>query len=225
MKEEISRSNFIKTFIDEDLKNGRFKKVHTRFPPEPSGYLHIGHAKAIVISYGIAEEYNGQYNLRFDDTNPLKEDKEFELGIIRDIKWLGYDWEDRIYYASDYFPVLYDFAIKLIKKGKAYVCDLNADEMKEYRGTLTKPGKNSPYRDRPVEENLELFKKMKNGEFAEGSKVLRAKVDMSSPNMNMRDPVMYRILFKEHHRTGNKWCIYPSYDFTHGQSDSIEGIS
>lgn len=225
MKEEISRSNFIKTFIDEDLKKGRFKKVHTRFPPEPSGYLHIGHAKAIVISYGIAEEYDGKYNLRFDDTNPLKEDKEYELGIIRDIKWLGYDWEDRLFYASDYFPVLYDFAIKLIKKGKAYVCDLNADEMKEYRGTLTKPGKNSPFRDRSIEENLELFEKMKNGKSSEGSKVLRAKIDMSSPNMNMRDPVMYRILFKEHHRTGNKWCIYPSYDFTHGQSDSIEGIS
>ncbi|MDA3884725.1 MAG: glutamine--tRNA ligase/YqeY domain fusion protein [Candidatus Delongbacteria bacterium] len=225
MKEETSRSNFIKTFIDEDLKNGRCEKVHTRFPPEPSGYLHIGHAKAIVISYGIAEEYNGLYNLRFDDTNPLKEEKEFELGIIRDIKWLGYDWEDRLYYASDYFPILYDFAIKLINKGKAYVCDLNADEMKEFRGTLTEPGKDSPNRERTIEENLELFEKMKNGEFPEGSRVLRAKIDMSSPNMNMRDPVMYRILYKEHHRTGNKWCIYPSYDFTHGQSDSLEGVS
>ncbi|MDA3885690.1 MAG: glutamine--tRNA ligase/YqeY domain fusion protein [Candidatus Delongbacteria bacterium] len=225
MKEEITRSNFIKTFIDEDLKSGRFEKVHTRFPPEPSGYLHIGHAKAIVIDYGTAEAFNGKYNLRFDDTNPLKEEKEYELGMIRDIKWLGYDWEDRLFYASDYFPILYGFAVKLIKKGKAYVCDLNADEIKEYRGTLTEPGKNSPFRDRSIEENLELFEKMKNGEFSEGSKVLRAKIDMSSPNMNMRDPVMYRILFKEHHRTGKEWCIYPSYDFTHGQSDSIEGIT
>ncbi|MBN2790515.1 MAG: glutamine--tRNA ligase/YqeY domain fusion protein [Candidatus Delongbacteria bacterium] len=225
MKEEITRSNFIKTFIDEDLESGRFSKVHTRFPPEPSGYLHIGHAKAIVISYGIAEEYNGLYNLRFDDTNPLKEDKEYELGIIRDIKWLGFDWGDRLFYASDYFPILYDFAVELIKKGKAYVCDLSPEEMKIYRGTLTEPGKDSPYRNRTVSENMDLFERMKNGEFSEGSKVLRAKIDMASPNMNMRDPVMYRILFKEHHRCGKQWCIYPSYDFTHGQSDSIEGIT
>ncbi|MCK5760914.1 MAG: glutamine--tRNA ligase/YqeY domain fusion protein, partial [Candidatus Delongbacteria bacterium] len=201
------------------------KRVHTRFPPEPNGYLHIGHAKSICLNFGLGEKYNGMTNLRFDDTNPTKEEEEYVHSIIGDVKWLGFDREDRLFYASDYFPVLYDFAIKLIKKGKAYVCDLNADEMKEYRGTLTKIGRNSPYRDRSIEENLELFEKMKNGEFTEGSKVLRAKVDMSSPNMNMRDPVMYRILYKEHHRTGNKWCVYPSYDFTHGQSDSIEGIS
>ncbi len=218
-------SNFIKTFIEEDLKTGRVDHVHTRFPPEPNGYLHIGHAKAITISYETAKEFGGKYNLRFDDTNPVKEDTEYEEAIKRDIKWLGYDWEDRLYYASDYFEKLYYFAEELIKKGLAYVCDLTQAEMKEYRGSLSVPGKSSPYRERSADENLELFRRMKMGEFEEGEKVLRAKIDMSSPNMNMRDPVMYRILKKSHHRTGNKWVIYPSYDFAHGQSDSIEGIT
>jgi len=218
-------SNFIKTFIEEDLRTKRFNEVHTRFPPEPNGYLHIGHAKAITISYETAKEFGGLYNLRFDDTNPVKEDTEYEESIKRDIKWLGYDWEDRLYYASDYFEKLFEFAIVLIKKGSAYVCDLTQEEIKDYRGNLTQEGKNSPYRERSVEENLDLFWRMRSGEFDEGSKVLRAKIDMSSPNINMRDPVMYRILKKNHHRTGNKWVIYPSYDFTHGQSDSIERIT
>lgn len=218
-------SNFIRTFIEEDLKSGKVTKVHTRFPPEPNGYLHIGHAKAIVINYETAKEFGGLYNLRFDDTNPVKEDTEYEEAIKKDIKWLGYDWEDRLYYASDYFETLYEYALKLIKKDLAYVCDLSQEEMKTYRGNLTEPGKNSPYRQRTVEENLDLFRRMREGEFEEGSKVLRAKIDMSSPNINMRDPVMYRILKKSHHRTGEKWVIYPSYDFTHGQSDSIEKIS
>lgn len=224
-KNEGLGSNFIKTFIEEDLTEKRFDAVHTRFPPEPNGYLHIGHAKAITISYETAKEFGGLYNLRFDDTNPVKEDTEYEEAIKRDIKWLGYDWEDRLYYASDYFDQLYEYALMLIKKGFAYVCDLTQNEIKEYRGSLTEPGKESPNRNRSIEENLDLFSRMKNGEFDEGSKVLRAKIDMASPNINMRDPVMYRILKIKHHRSGDKWVIYPSYDFTHGQSDSLEKIT
>jgi glutaminyl-tRNA synthetase len=222
----IAPSNFILEAVSEDNKSGRFGgKVHTRFPPEPNGYLHIGHAKAIYIVFGIALEFNGKCNLRFDDTNPVKEDVEYVESIKEDIHWLGYDWEDRLFYASDYFEQLYEFAIKLIKKGKAYVDDLSADEIREYRGTLTEPGKNSPYRERTIEENLSLFERMRNGEFPDGSRVLRAKIDMASGNMNLRDPVMYRILHSTHHRTGDTWCIYPMYDFAHGQSDSIEGIT
>ncbi len=226
-KNDLTRpSNFIKEIISEDLKTNRYDgKVHTRFPPEPNGYLHIGHAKAICINFVIAEEYNGPCNLRFDDTNPMKEEQEYIDSIKEDIRWLGFDWEDREYYASDYFEKLYEYAIKLIKKGKAYVCDLSADEIRETRGTLTKPGRNSPYRNRSVEENLDLFERMRAGEFPDGSRTLRAKIDMSSGNINMRDPVMYRILRATHPRTGDKWCIYPTYDFTHGQSDSIEGIT
>ncbi len=223
MSEE--RTDFIREAIKEDLASGRFDRVHTRFPPEPNGYLHIGHAKAICISYGIAEDFGGLYNLRFDDTNPTKEEQEYVEAQRDDIHWLGFDWEDREYYASDYFEQLYQWAIQLIQAGKAYVDDLSADEIREYRGTLTEPGKNSPYRDRSVEENLDLFERMKNGEFPEGARVLRAKIDMASPNMNLRDPVMYRILHAEHHRTGDQWCIYPMYDWAHGQSDSIEGIT
>jgi glutaminyl-tRNA synthetase len=222
---ETKPKDFIREAVDEDLASGRFDRVHTRFPPEPNGYLHIGHAKAIIIDYGIAEEYGGKYNLRFDDTNPTKEETKYVDAQIEDIHWLGFDWEDRLFYASDYFDQLYQWAVKLIKKGKAYVDDLSADEIREYRGTLTEPGKNSPYRDRSVDENLDLLARMRDGEFHEGSKVLRAKIDMSSPNILMRDPVMYRILQAEHHRTGNKWCIYPMYDYAHGQSDSIEGIT
>lgn len=219
-------SNFILEAVLEDNKSGRFKgRVQTRFPPEPNGYLHIGHAKAIYIDFGIALEFNGKCNLRFDDTNPIKEDVEYVESIKEDIHWLGYDWEDRLYYASDYFEQLYEFAIKLIKKGKAYVDDLSSDEIREYRGTLTEPGKNSPYRERTIEENLNLFKRMRSGEFPDGSRVLRAKIDMASGNMNLRDPVIYRILHSTHHRTGDTWCIYPMYDFAHGQSDSIEGIT
>jgi glutaminyl-tRNA synthetase len=223
--EEGKSKDFIREAIDADLASGRFNQVHTRFPPEPNGYLHIGHAKAIIIDYGIAEEYDGKYNLRFDDTNPTKEETEYVDAQIEDIHWLGFDWEDRLFYASDYFEQLYRWAVELIKKGKAYVDDLSADEIRNYRGTLIEPGKNSPFRDRSIEENLDLFESMKNGEFPEGSKVLRAKIDMSSPNLLMRDPVMYRILHAVHHRTGNKWCIYPMYDYAHGQSDSIEGIT
>ncbi|MFO7810696.1 MAG: glutamine--tRNA ligase/YqeY domain fusion protein [Candidatus Delongbacteria bacterium] len=218
-------SNFIRTIIEEDIKNGKIKEVHTRFPPEPNGYLHIGHAKAIVINYETAREFNGLYNLRFDDTNPLNEDREYEEAIKRDIKWLGYDWGDRLYYASDYFDQLYEFAEYLIRTGNAYVCELSVEKMKELRGTLSTPGINSPYRDRSTKENLDIFRRMKKGEFEEGSKVLRAKIDMASPNINLRDPVMYRIIKKPHHRTGRKWLIYPSYDFTHGQCDSIEKIT
>ncbi len=218
-------SNFIKDIIDEDLKADKYGRVHTRFPPEPNGYLHIGHAKAICINFGIAEEYNGPCNLRFDDTNPMKEEQEYIDSIKEDIRWLGFDWKDREYFASDYFERLYEFAIKLIKKGKAYVCDLSADEIRETRGTLTEPGKNSPHRNRSIEENIDLFERMRNEEFPDGSRTLRAKIDMSSGNINMRDPVMYRILRATHPRTGYKWCIYPTYDFTHGQSDSIEGIT
>ncbi len=218
-------SNFILDAVKEDLESGRFQGVKTRFPPEPNGYLHIGHAKAICIDFGTAEAFGGTTNLRFDDTNPVKEDTEYVEAIKEDIRWLGFDWGEREFYASDYFEQLYQFAITLIKKGKAYVCHLSPDEIREYRGTLTEPGKNSPYRDRTVEENLDLFERMRKGEFPEGTCVLRAKIDMASGNLNMRDPVMYRIIHASHHRTGNDWCIYPMYDFAHGQSDSIEGIT
>ena len=221
-----SDTNFIRQAIEEDLKADRYDgRVHTRFPPEPSGYLHIGHAKAICISFGIAEDFGGLYNLRFDDSNPLTEESEYVEGIKRDVRWLGFDWKDREYHASDYFETLYGYAVKLIEKGKAYVCDLTPDETRTYRGTLIEPGKNSPYRDRSVEENLTLFHGMRDGEFPNGSRTLRAKIDMSSPNLNMRDPVMYRILRAHHYRHGDDWCIYPTYDFTHGQSDSIEGVT
>jgi glutaminyl-tRNA synthetase len=219
-------SHFIRNIITEDLKQGKNDhRVHTRFPPEPNGYLHIGHAKAICLNFGLAAEFNGLCNLRFDDTNPSKEDVEYVESIKRDVRWLGFDWGNREYYASDYFGRLYEFAIRLIKSGKAYVCDLSGDEIREYRGTLTEPGRNSPYRGRSVEENLDLFERMKRGEFPDGARTLRAKIDMASPNLNMRDPVMYRILHATHHRTGDEWCIYPTYDFAHGQSDSIEGIT
>jgi len=219
-------SNFIREIIDRDLEQGKNNsRVHTRFPPEPNGWLHIGHAKSICLNYGLAQDYNGKFNLRFDDTNPLKEESSYVESIIKDVEWLGAKWEDRLFYASDYFEQLYEWAIKLIKEGKAYVDDLNAEEIREYRGTLTEPGKNSPFRDRSIEENLKLFEKMKNGDFPDGSKVLRAKIDMASGNINLRDPVMYRIKHAAHHRTGDKWCVYPSYDWAHGQSDSIEGIT
>jgi glutaminyl-tRNA synthetase len=218
--------NFIQEIVEEDLKNGKNGgAVHTRFPPEPNGYLHIGHAKSICLNFGLARDYKGMCNLRFDDTNPTKEDVEYVDSIREDIRWLGFDWADREYYASDYFGTLYDFALTLIRKGKAFVCDLTADEIRSSRGTLTEPGKESPYRDRSVEENLDLFARMRAGEFPDGSRTLRAKVDMASPNINMRDPVMYRILRAEHHRTGNAWCIYPTYDWAHGQSDSLEKIT
>lgn len=218
-------TDFIREAIIEDLKSGRFDRVHTRFPPEPNGYLHIGHAKSICLNFGIAQEFGGKCNLRFDDTNPTKEDTEYVEAIKEDIRWLGFDWEDRCYFASDYFEQLYQWAEELIKKGKAYVCDLSPEEVREYRGTLTEPGKESPYRNRSVEENLDLFRRMRAGEFPDGSRTLRAKINMAHPNLNMRDPVMYRIIHAPHHRTGNKWCIYPTYDWAHGQSDSIEGIT
>jgi glutaminyl-tRNA synthetase len=224
-KPNIKPKHFIQEVIDEDLKSGRFKRIHTRFPPEPNGYPHIGHAKAISINFEIAKEYGGLCNLRFDDTNPLAEETEYVNAIKEDIRWLGYDWEEREYYASDYFEQLYEYAIKLIKDGKAYVDSLSAEEMSEYRGPWNKPGKKSPYRDRSVEENLDLFERMRKGEFADGTHTLRAKIDMASPNMNLRDPAMYRILKARHHRTGNAWCIYPTYDWAHGESDSIEEIS
>jgi glutaminyl-tRNA synthetase len=224
--EESTSKDFIRTWIDEDIASGRFNgRVHTRFPPEPNGYLHIGHTKSILLNYGVAEEYGGKFNLRFDDTNPTKEEEEYVNSIIEDVRWLGADFEDRLFFASDYFPELYAWAMELIKAGKAYVDDLSADEIREYRGTLTEPGRNSPYRDRSVEENLDLFRRMKEGEFPDGSRVLRAKIDMASPIINLRDPVLYRILHETHHRTGDKWCIYPMYDWAHGQSDSIEGIT
>jgi len=224
--DSTSGSDFIRAIIAEDLKTNRFGgRVHTRFPPEPNGYLHIGHAKSICLNFGIAEEFGGLCNLRFDDTNPTKEEEEYVQAIIEDVRWLGFDWGDRLFYASDYFDQLYEWAVQLIKKGKAYVDSLSAEEIREYRGTLTEPGRNSPYRDRSVEENLDLFERMRAGEFEEGTHVLRAKIDMASPNLNMRDPVMYRILHATHHRTGDKWCIYPTYDWAHGQSDSIEGIT
>ncbi len=220
------QTHFIKQIIDKDIENNKNDgKVHTRFPPEPNGYLHIGHAKSICLNFGLAKEYNGQCNLRFDDTNPEKEDVEYVDSIKDDVKWLGFDWDDRLYFASDYFDKLYNYAVDLIKMDKAFVCDLSGKEMREYRGTLTEPGKNSPYRDRTIEENIDLFEKMKNGEFDEGSKVLRAKIDMSSPNINMRDPVIYRIRKINHHRTGSKWNVYPMYDYTHCISDAIEGIT
>ncbi|HZW03519.1 MAG TPA: glutamine--tRNA ligase/YqeY domain fusion protein, partial [Anaerolineaceae bacterium] len=218
-------SNFIREAIEEDLRTGRFSYVRTRFPPEPNGYLHIGHAKAICIDFGMAEAFGGECNLRFDDTNPVKEDVEYVEAIKDDIRWLGFDWDDREYFASDYFDQLYDFAVTLIKQGKAYVDDLSPEQIREYRGTLTEPGKESPFRNRTVEENLDLFERMRNGEFPDGARVLRAKIDMTSGNINLRDPVMYRILHATHHRTGDKWCIYPMYDFAHGQSDSIEGVT
>ncbi|HNW58866.1 MAG TPA: glutamine--tRNA ligase/YqeY domain fusion protein [bacterium] len=218
--------NFIRTIIREDLKTGKYQgRVHTRFPPEPNGYLHIGHAKSICLNFGLAREFGGKTNLRYDDTNPAKEDVEYVESIEEDVRWLGFDWEERKFYASDYFEQLYHYAVQLIELGKAYICDLSPDEIREYRGTLTQPGKNSPYRDRTVAENLELFKRMRDGEFAEGSRVLRAKIDMASPNLNMRDPAIYRIKKAEHHRTGNAWCIYPMYDYAHCISDSIEGIT
>lgn len=224
--EATPTSNFIRTIIEDDLESGRVEHhVHTRFPPEPNGYLHIGHAKSINLNYGLAEDYEGQFNLRFDDTNPAKEEQEYIDAIIEDMHWLGADWEDRLYYASDYFEQLYDWAEQLIIEGKAYVDDLSAEEIREYRGTLTEPGQNSPYRDRTVEENLDLFRRMRAGEFPAGSRVLRAKIDMASPFMVLRDPVMYRIVYEPHPRTGDEWCIYPTYDWAHGQSDSIEGIT
>jgi glutaminyl-tRNA synthetase len=227
MNDTISSAptNFIRDAIQEDLQAKRYEHVHTRFPPEPNGYMHIGHAKAFSIDFGMAREFGGKCNLRFDDTNPVKEDIEYVESIQEDIRWLGFDWEDRLFYASDYFEQLYQYATILIKKGKAYVDDLSADEIRDHRGTLTQPGKNSPYRDRTIEENLDLFARMRAGEFPDGARVLRAKIDMASGNMNMRDPVMYRILHATHHRTGDQWCIYPMYDFAHGQSDSIEGIT
>jgi len=219
-------SNFIRTIVAEDLKEGKNDgRLMTRFPPEPNGYLHIGHAKSICLNFGLAQEFGGVCNLRFDDTNPSKEEQEYVDSIMEDVRWLGFDWQDRLYYASDYFEQLYDFAIILIKKGLAFVCDLTPDELREYRGTLTAPGRESPYRNRSVEENLDLFARMRAGEFPDGAKTLRAKIDMASGNINMRDPVMYRIKHDEHHRTGSKWCIYPMYDYAHGQSDSIEGVT
>ena len=225
MENEMTGKNFIEQMIDKDLAEGVYDTVHTRFPPEPNGYLHIGHAKAILLSYGIAKKYGGKFNLRFDDTNPTKEKTEFVESIKADVQWLGADWEDRLFFASDYFEQMYEAAVKLIKKGKAYVCDLTADEIREYRGTLTEPGKESPYRNRSVEENLKLFEEMRAGKYADGEKVLRAKIDMASPNMNMRDPVIYRVAHMTHHNTGDKWCIYPMYDFAHPIEDAIEGIT
>ncbi|HCT65691.1 MAG TPA: glutamine--tRNA ligase [Lachnospiraceae bacterium] len=219
-----STGNFIHSYIQADLGE-KLCRLNTRFPPEPNGYLHIGHAKSICLNFGLAKMYGGKCNLRFDDTNPSKEDTEYVESIKEDVKWLGFDWEDRLYFASSYFDTYYDIAIKLIKEGKAFVCDLNAEEMREYRGTLSTPGKNSPYRDRTVDENLDLFQRMKAGEFADGSRTLRAKIDMTSPNINMRDPVIYRIAHAKHHTTGNKWCIYPMYDFAHPIEDAVEGIT
>jgi glutaminyl-tRNA synthetase len=224
---EVSKStDFIRTIINEDMASQKYGgRVHTRFPPEPNGYLHIGHAKSICLNFGVAADYGGQSNLRFDDTNPSKEEIEYVNSIQEDVRWLGFDWQERLYYASDYFDQLFDYALQLIKKGKAYVCDLSADEIRAYRGTLTEPGKESPYRNRSVDENSDLFERMRSGEFPDGSRTLRAKIDMSSPNITMRDPVLYRILNVSHHRTADKWCIYPMYDFTHCLSDSIEGIT
>lgn len=225
MAAETESKNFIEMIIDKDLEEGTYDEVCTRFPPEPNGYLHIGHAKSILLNYGLAQEYNGTFHMRFDDTNPTKEKTEFVESILKDIKWLGADWGDNLFFASDYFDKMYEAAVKLIKKGKAFVCDLTADEIRQYRGTLTEVGKNSPYRDRSIEENLDLFERMKNGEFEDGTKVLRAKIDMASPNINMRDPVIYRVAHLTHHNTGDKWCIYPMYDFAHPIEDAIEGIT
>ncbi len=225
MEGEVVSKNFIEQIIDKDLAEGKYEKIVTRFPPEPNGYLHIGHAKSIILNSGLAKQYNGIFNLRFDDTNPTKEKTEYVESILEDVKWLGADFGDKVYYASEYFDAMYEGAIKLIKKGKAFVCDLTAEEIREYRGTLKEPGKESPYRNRSIEENLDLFERMKNGEFPDGSKVLRAKIDMSSPNINMRDPVIYRIARMTHHNTGDKWCIYPMYDFAHPIEDAVEGVT
>ena len=224
-EKEVVSKNFIELAIDKDLAEGVYDHVCTRFPPEPNGYLHIGHAKSILLNYGLAQKYNGKFNLRFDDTNPTKEKSEFVESIKADVKWLGADWEDRLFFASDYFDQMYEAAVKLIKKGKAFVCDLTADQIREYRGTLTEPGKESPYRNRTVEENLQLFEEMREGKYGDGEKVLRAKIDMASPNMNMRDPVIYRVARMTHHNTGDKWCIYPMYDFAHPIEDAIEGVT
>ncbi len=225
MENEATSKNFIEQAIEKDLAEGVYDTVHTRFPPEPNGYLHIGHAKSILLNYGLAQKYHGKFNMRFDDTNPTKEKTEFVESILADIKWLGADWEDRLYFASNYFDQMYEAAVKLIQKGKAFVCDLTAEEMREYRGTLTEPGKESPYRNRSIEENLKLFEEMKAGKYADGEKVLRAKIDMASPNINMRDPIIYRVAHISHHNTGDKWCIYPMYDFAHPIEDAIEGIT
>ena len=225
MENEVVSKNFIEQFIDKDLAEGVYDTVHTRFPPEPNGYLHIGHAKSILLNYGLAQKYNGKFNLRFDDTNPTKEKIEFVESIKADVEWLGADYEDRLFFASNYFQEMYEGAVKLIKKGKAFVCDLTAEEMRAYRGDFETPGKNSPYRDRSIEENLELFENMKNGMYKDGEKVLRAKIDMASPNMNMRDPVIYRVAHMTHHNTGDQWCIYPMYDYAHPVEDAIEGIT
>lgn len=225
MENEVTSKNFIELEIDKDLSEGHYDRVCTRFPPEPNGYLHIGHAKSILLNYGLAQEYKGEFHMRFDDTNPTKEKEEFVDSIKEDIRWLGADWKDHLYFASDYFDRMYEAAVSLIRKGKAYVCDLTAEQIKEYRGTLTQPGKNSPYRDRSIEENLELFENMKQGKYADGEKVLRAKIDMASPNINMRDPIIYRVAHMTHHNTGDKWCIYPMYDFAHPLEDAFEGIT
>ena len=225
MENEVVSKNFIEQIIEKDLEEGKCTKIVTRFPPEPNGYLHIGHAKSILLNYGLAKKYGGQFNLRFDDTNPMKEKTEFVESIRKDVEWLGADFEDHIFYASDYFDAMYEGAVKLIKKGKAYVCDLSAEEIREYRGTLKEPGKESPYRNRSIEENLDLFERMKNGEFEDGSKVLRAKIDMASGNINMRDPVIYRVARMSHHNTKDKWCIYPMYDFAHPIEDAVEGVT
>ncbi|MGQ0721756.1 MAG: glutamine--tRNA ligase, partial [Candidatus Eiseniibacteriota bacterium] len=225
MNETVVSRNFIQSAVAEDLAAGRYARVHTRFPPEPNGYLHIGHAKAICVNFEIAREFGGLCNLRFDDTNPEKEEAEYVEAIQEDVRWLGFDWDERLYHASDYFGRLYEWACRLVEKGKAYVCDLGADDVRRYRGTLTEPGRPSPWRERSVAENLDLFRRMREGEFAEGTRTLRAKIDMASPNLNLRDPVMYRILHAAHHRTGGAWHIYPTYDWAHGQSDSIEGIT
>ena len=225
MENEVTSKNFIELEIDKDLSEGHYDRVCTRFPPEPNGYLHIGHAKSILLNYGLAQEYKGEFHMRFDDTNPTKEKEEFVDSIKEDIRWLGADWKDHLYFASDYFDRMYEAAVSLIRKGKAYVCDLTAEQIKEYRGTLTEPGKNSPYRDRSIEENLELFENMKKGKYADGEKVLRAKIDMASPNINMRDPIIYRVAHMTHHNTGDKWCIYPMYDFAHPLEDAFEGIT
>jgi len=225
-QDDSTSRHFIREIIENDLKAGKHGgKVVTRFPPEPNGYLHIGHAKSICMNFGLAAEFGGKCNVRFDDTNPSKEEVEYVDSIIQDVRWLGFDWEDRLFYASDYFDQLYAWAIQLIQAGKAYVCDLTADQVREHRGTLNEPGRNSPYRDRSVEENLDLFERMRNGEFPNGARVLRAKIDMASGNINMRDPVLYRILHSAHPRTGDAWCLYPNYDMAHGQSDAIEGVT
>ncbi len=225
IENEVVSKNFIEQEIDKDLREGVYNTVCTRFPPEPNGYLHIGHAKSILLNYGLAQKYNGKFHMRFDDTNPTKEKIEFVESILEDIKWLGADWKENLFFASDYFDTMYECAVKLIKKGKAYVCDLNAEEIREYRGTLTEPGKNSPYRDRSIEENLQLFEEMKDGKYEDGERVLRAKIDMASPNINMRDPIIYRVAHMTHHNTGDKWCIYPMYDFAHPIEDAIEKIT